>query len=90
MGMMDKMMERMSTGFKPEDKGKTVGMMGAMMESTFSKMTGEEMSAMMHDMMPKMMESCFSKMADEQRKRMLDMCRKMLDEIEKKYSSEKA
>lgn len=61
-----------------------------MMEKAFAKMSGEEIGSMMHGVMPKMMESCFSKMNDEQREGMLKMCRGVLDDIDKKYSSKKA
>ena len=63
-------------------------MMPGMMEKCFAEMDGEEIGSMIHEIMPEMMDSCFSKMNDEQRKRMLDLCRDMLNEIEKKHSAQ--
>jgi hypothetical protein len=60
-------------------------MMNGMTEKCFAEMDGEEICTIIHDFMPEMMDSCFSKMNDEQQKGMLDLCRDMLNEVEKKY-----
>ena len=62
-----------------------MGMMSKMMEGAFANMNGEEIGNMMHEVMPSMIKSCFSKMNAEERKGMLNLCREILDEIEKKY-----
>lgn len=57
-----------------------------MMEQCFAVMGADGILSMMQEMCPKMMDLCVSKMNIGQRKRMLSMCRKILDEIEKKYN----
>ena len=59
-------------------------MMPKMMECFLSKMQGRQMGSMM----PGMMECCLSKMDDEQRKGTINSCRKMLDEMQARRSSE--
>ena len=84
--MMPKMMEQMFRGKDPESMHSMMeGMMPSMMDMCHSKMSSEGIIAMMHDMMPKMMDSCFAKINSEEQKRMLRMCREMLDEVEAKY-----
>jgi len=54
----------------------------------FGGLIGKIMTGMMKDMMPKIMECCLSKMDDEQRKGTIDSCRRTLDEMQARHSSE--
>ncbi len=60
-------------------------MMNGKIEKCFAELDEEEIGTMIHDFMPEMMDNCFSKMNGEQQKGMLELCRNMLNEVEKKY-----
>ena len=84
--MMPKMMEEMFRGKDPESmRSMMQGMMPPMMDMCHSKMSSEGIISMMHDMMAKMMDSCFEEISPEEQKRMLRMCREILDEVEARY-----
>ncbi|MBI4297018.1 MAG: hypothetical protein HY676_00620 [Chloroflexi bacterium] len=88
--MVSKVMGEIFRDSSPEKmRAMMESMMPAMMEQCFASMKGESIGPMMHEMMPKMMNTCFSRMDAQQRQDMLTMCRDMLAQIEKKYSSPK-
>jgi len=84
-GMMEHMFQNMTT----EDiKEMFLTLIPEIMDKSFTSMTGQEINEVLHKIMSGTLEKCFVKMDTEQKKKLMTMCRTMLEELEKRHLSD--